>query len=151
MIRSSKTWQAVAMTAVAGLALSACGTTDTDDGGGDAAAEDCNFKIGVMGALSGVRYTDMSPFRAATVERLRALDMREMTFGWNLEMQMKAAAGGLRVREIAVDHRCRRGGVSKVSGNLAAGLRAAWVITTTFVRLSASLKKQSSLSEPTRP
>ncbi len=98
----------------------------------------------------GVRYTDMSPFRAATVEQLRALDLREMTFGWNLEMQMKAAAAGLRVREIAVDHRCRRGGVSKVSGNLAAGLRAAWVITTTFVRLSASLRNKS-LSQPVRP
>lgn len=98
----------------------------------------------------GVRYTDMSPFRAATLDQLRALDMREMTFGWNLEMQMKFAAAGLRVREVPVDHRCRRGGVSKVSGNLAAGLRAAWVITTTFVRLSASLKNKSALNQPVR-
>lgn len=105
----------------------------------------------LMRLAYGVRYTDMSPFRAATVEQLRALDMREMTFGWNLEMQMKAAAAGLRVREIAVDHRCRRGGVSKVSGNLAAGVSAAWVITTTFLRLSASLKNKSSLSQPIRP
>ena len=97
----------------------------------------------------GVRYTDMSPFRAATVEHLRSLDMREMTFGWNLEMQMKAAAAGWRVREIAVDHRCRRGGVSKVSGDLAAGIRAAWVITTTFLRLTASLSK-SPLARPVR-
>lgn len=96
----------------------------------------------------GVRYSDMSPFRAATVEKLRALRMSEMTFGWNLEMQMKAAAAGWRVREVAVDHRCRRGGVSKVSGNLAAGVRAAWVITTTFVRLTASLKSESALSGP---
>ena len=62
MIRSSKTWQAVAMTAVAGLALSACGTTDTDGGGGsDAGGEDCNFKIGVMGALSGANASIVLP------------------------------------------------------------------------------------------
>lgn len=60
MIRSSKTWQAVAFTAVAGLALTACGTTDTD-GGGDAGGEDCNFKIGAMGALSGANASIVIP------------------------------------------------------------------------------------------
>jgi branched-chain amino acid transport system substrate-binding protein len=62
MIRSSKTWQAVAFTAVAGLALSACGTTDTD-GGSDAGGggEDCNFKIGAMGALSGANASIVIP------------------------------------------------------------------------------------------
>ena len=95
----------------------------------------------------GVAYTDMSPFRAATVERLRALGMRETTYGWNLEMQMKAAAAGLRVLEIAVDHRCRRGGVSKVSGNLVRGIEAAWKITTTFVRLAATLRSHPSVQK----
>ncbi|NYE38759.1 branched-chain amino acid transport system substrate-binding protein [Nocardioides cavernae] len=61
MIRSSKTWQAVAFTAVAGLALSACGTTDTDGGGGSAGGDDCNFKIGVMGALSGANASIVLP------------------------------------------------------------------------------------------
>lgn len=55
-------------------------------------------------------------------------------------MQMKVAAGGLRVLEVPVDHRVRRGGVSKVSGNLAAGLSASWKITTTFIRLAAQLR-----------
>jgi hypothetical protein len=41
---------------------------------------------------------------------------------------------------VPVDHRCRRGGVSKVSGNLAAGLQAAWKIATTFLRLAVSLR-----------
>jgi glycosyltransferase involved in cell wall biosynthesis len=90
----------------------------------------------------GVRFTDMSPFRAMRVERLRALGMREQTYGWNLEMQMRAAAARLRVIEIPVDHRCRRGGVSKVSGNLAAGLKAAWKIMTTFIRLAVSLRHE---------
>ena len=65
--------------------------------------------------------------------------MSETTYGWNLEMQMRAAAAGLRIREVPVDHRCRRGGVSKVSGNLVAGMHAAWKIATTFVRLSVAL------------
>ena len=60
MIRSSKTWQAVAFTAVAGLALTACGTTD-DGGGSDAGGDDCNFKIGAMGALSGANASIVIP------------------------------------------------------------------------------------------
>ncbi len=90
----------------------------------------------------GVRFTDMSPFRAMRVAELRALGMSEVTYGWNLEMQMRAAAAGLRILEVPVDHRCRRGGVSKVSGNLAAGLSAAWKITTTFLRLALTLRRQ---------
>jgi glycosyltransferase involved in cell wall biosynthesis len=88
----------------------------------------------------GVRFSDMSPFRAMRVDRLRRLGMAETTYGWNLEMQMRVAAAGLRIREIPVDHRRRRGGVSKVSGNVTAGLSAAWKITTTFVRLAFALR-----------
>jgi glycosyltransferase involved in cell wall biosynthesis len=88
----------------------------------------------------GVRFTDMSPFRAMRVDRLRALKMSEQTYGWNLEMQMRAAASRCRILEIPVDHRCRRGGVSKVSGNLVAGMQAGWKIVTTFLRLASSLR-----------
>jgi glycosyltransferase involved in cell wall biosynthesis len=94
----------------------------------------------LMRAAYGVRFTDMSPFRSMRVEQLRRLGMTETTYGWNLEMQMRAAAAGLRIREIAVDHRCRRGGVSKVSGNLAAGFKAAWKISITFLRLAVVLR-----------
>ncbi len=98
----------------------------------------------------GVHFTDMSPFRAMSVKQLRNLSMTETTYGWNLEMQMRAAAAGLRILEVPVDHRCRRGGYSKVSGNLIAGCSAAWKITTTFVRLSLSLKGASKASRPLR-
>lgn len=101
----------------------------------------------VAGALMrfvwGVRFTDMSPFRAMRVDDLRRLGMSETTYGWNLEMQMRVAAAGLRILELPVDHRCRRGGVSKVSGNLTAGLSAAWKITTTFLRLVGTLRRKS--------
>ncbi len=90
-----------------------------------------------------VRFTDMSPFRAMRVDRLRALGMQEQTYGWNLEMQMRVAARGLRVLEVPVDHRRRRGGVSKVSGNLIAGIQAGWKIVSTFVRLTASLRRDA--------
>jgi glycosyltransferase involved in cell wall biosynthesis len=89
----------------------------------------------------GARFTDMSPLRAMRAETLNTLGMAEKTFGWNLEMQMRVAAGGLRSLEIPVDYRCRRGGKSKVSGNLVAGLKAAWKITTTFLRLAATLRR----------
>ena len=95
---------------------------------------------GLMRLVYGVRFTDMSPFRAMRVDQMRRLGMGETTYGWNLEMQMRAAAAGLRIREIAVDHRCRRGGVSKVSGNLAAGFKAAWKISATFLRLAVTLR-----------
>lgn len=89
----------------------------------------------------GVRFTDMSPFRAMRVGDLRALGMSEQTYGWNLEMQMRVSATGHRILEIPVDHRCRRGGESKVSGNLVAGLKATWKIATTFLRLAVSLRR----------
>ena len=85
-----------------------------------------------------VHFTDMSPFRAMRLDRLRSLGMTEQTYGWNLEMQMRVAAAGLRAQEVPVDHRRRRGGVSKVSGNLIAGFQAGWKIASTFVRLLIS-------------
>ena len=90
----------------------------------------------------GAHFSDMSPFRAMRADRLRGIGMREMTYGWNLEMQMRVAAAGLRILEVPVDHRCRQGGVSKVSGDLVAGLKAAWKIATTFLRLALSLRRE---------
>ena len=95
----------------------------------------------LMRANYGVRYTDMGPFRAIAKPALDRLGMREATFGWNLEMQMRAAAGGLRVLEVPVGCRNRVGGVSKVSGNLSATLPAAWTLAKTYVRLAASLRR----------
>ena len=89
----------------------------------------------------GVRFTDMSPLRAIRADCLASLGMREATYGWNLEMQMRAAAAGLRGLAIPADHRLRRGGQSKVSGNLVAGLSATWKISTTFLRLAIGLRR----------
>ena len=55
----------------------------------------------------GVRYTDMCAFRAIRRDTLLALGMRERTYGWNLEMQMRVARAGLRVLELPVAYRRR--------------------------------------------
>ena len=99
----------------------------------------------------GVQFTDMSPMRAMRLNTLRSLGMAEMTYGWNLEMQMRVSAARLRIVELPVDHRCRRGGVSKVSGNLSAGVRAAWKIAGTFMRLSRDLRPGSLDREASQP
>jgi glycosyltransferase involved in cell wall biosynthesis len=85
----------------------------------------------------GVAYTDMSPFRAIRADVLGQLRMREMTYGWNLEMQMRVAALHLRIREVPVGQRRRQAGVSKVSGQLAASLKAAFRIGMTFLRVAS--------------
>ena len=90
-----------------------------------------------MRLLYGVPYTDMCPFRAIRRDALMRLGMREATYGWNLEMQMRAARAGLRILELPVAHRRRAGGVSKVSGNLRGTVRASWRILATFVRIAA--------------
>jgi glycosyltransferase involved in cell wall biosynthesis len=90
----------------------------------------------------GARFTDLSPFRAIRRDALKSLGMKEETFGWNLEMLMRVAAARLPALEIAVGQRRRIGGVSKVSGNVTAGLKAAWSISTTFIRLALALRRQ---------
>ncbi len=90
----------------------------------------------------GVHFSDLSPFRAIRRDALRRLGMCDMTYGWNLEMLMRVAAADLPTLEIAVGHRRRIGGVSKVSGNFGAGIKAAMVIATTFVRLALSLRRE---------
>jgi glycosyltransferase involved in cell wall biosynthesis len=88
----------------------------------------------------GANFTDLSPFRAIRRDELGRLGMKEETYGWNLEMLMRVAAVRLPALEIAVGQRRRVGGVSKVSGNLVAGIKAAWSISATFVRLALELR-----------
>lgn len=90
----------------------------------------------LMRLFYGVAYTDMCPFRAIRRNALDRLGMREETYGWNLEMQMKSARAGLRILELPVNHRCRAGGESKVSGTLRGTFLAGTRILTTFIRIA---------------
>ena len=95
----------------------------------------------LMSALYGVHYTDMCAFRAIGREALARLDMRETTYGWNIEMQMKAARAGLRILEVPVPYRRRAGGNSKVAGTLGGSVRAGWRIILTIARLAAAKRE----------
>jgi len=88
--------------------------------------------------LYGRGYTDMCAFRAIRRDVLERLDMSEMTYGWNIEMQMKCARLGLRIMEITMPYRVRRGGASKVAGSLRGTLKAGTRIVSTFARVAAS-------------
>ena len=104
--------------------------------------------------LYGVRYTDMCAYRAIRRDCLERLNMREMSYGWNIEMQMRAAGAGLRILEIPMPYRRRSGGKSKVAGAVRGSLRAAFRIALTFVRVAAasgSLRFRSPLRAPTPP
>jgi hypothetical protein len=95
-----------------------------------------------------VRYTDMCAFRAIRREQLLRLKMREMTYGWNIEMQMRAARAGLRILEIPVPYRRRSGGTSKVAGSLPGTLRAATRILATIARIAT--ETQADRTQPMR-
>jgi hypothetical protein len=85
----------------------------------------------------------MCAFRAIRRDVLMALGMRELTYGWNLEMQMRTARAGLRIVELPVRYRCRAGGASKVAGNLRGTLRAGARIIAAFARVAAMRTRPS--------
>jgi len=92
--------------------------------------------------LYGVRYTDMCAFRAIRRDTLLTLRMRELTYGWNLEMQMRVARAGLRVLELPVGYRRRIGGQSKVAGSLRGSIKAGLKIISTFARVAIEPARQ---------
>ena len=75
----------------------------------------------------GIGYTDLGPFRVIRRAALERLQMRDETWGWTVEMQVRAARLGLRVREVPVGYR-RRIGHSKISGTLMGTIKAGWKI-----------------------
>ena len=83
--------------------------------------------------IFGVSFTDLGPFRALRCDVLRRLAMRDRDFGWTVEMQVKAAALGLRAVEIPVRYR-RRIGTSKITGTLGGTFRAGYKILWTIFR-----------------
>jgi glycosyltransferase involved in cell wall biosynthesis len=107
---------------------------------GDAAAVPAHARFGnalavrLIAMRTGVRYTDLGPFRAARLGTLRRLALRDRDFGWNVEMQLRAASDGVRHVEVAVRHHERSAGASKISGTIAGSVRAGWKILWTVLR-----------------
>lgn len=84
--------------------------------------------------LYGVKFTDLGPFRAITYESLKRVDMQDQTFGWTVEMQVKASKLGLRSTEVPVNYR-KRIGVSKVTGTVKGTIMAGYKILFTIFKL----------------
>ena len=80
----------------------------------------------------GVRYTDLGPFRAIRYSELLSLNMRDKTFGWTVEMQLKAVKQGIQVCEVPVRYR-KRIGISKITGTFTGTLKAGYKILTTLI------------------
>jgi glycosyltransferase involved in cell wall biosynthesis len=100
-----------------------------------------------VGLVYGVRYTDMCAFRAIRADALARLGMREMTYGWNLEMQMRAARARLRIRELPVPHGRRLAGHPKVAGTLRGTLKAGIRIVATFARVACERWSPRNMSD----
>jgi glycosyltransferase involved in cell wall biosynthesis len=81
--------------------------------------------------LYKVKFTDLGPFRSIRFDKLLQIDMQDKTYGWTVEMQLKAAKQGLKCMEVPVNYR-RRIGKSKVSGTvkgtIMAGYKILWTI-----------------------
>jgi glycosyltransferase involved in cell wall biosynthesis len=87
----------------------------------------------LIGVLYGVRLHDIGSFRAIRCSLLEALHMREMTFGWPVEMLVKAARAHYRIIEVPIHYRHRSHGRSKVAGTLTGSVKAAyWMLRTTL-------------------
>lgn len=81
----------------------------------------------------GVKFTDLGPFRAIKYADLLALNMQDQTYGWTVEMQVKAAKKGLKVEEVPVSYRVRVG-QSKISGTIKGTILAGYKIITTIFK-----------------
>ena len=99
----------------------------------------------LMRLFWGVRYTDLGPFRAICFDDLLALGMEDKTFGWTIEMQIKAAVAGLRITEVPVSYR-KRVGVSKITGTISGTLKASAKILLTIARYALKTNNANVLS-----
>lgn len=87
-----------------------------------------------MRLAAGARFSDMPPYKAITLAAFDALGVQDRTYGFTIELLLRAHRRRLRVREIPVACRARRGGHSKVSGTLRGTLGASYKILSTIAR-----------------
>ncbi len=89
--------------------------------------------VNLIRLLYGVKFTDLGPFRAIKFDRLVELNMVDKTYGWTVEMQIKAAKNKFRCAEVPVRYR-KRIGVSKITGTLSGSFKAAFKILWTIFK-----------------
>jgi len=88
---------------------------------------------GLIQLIYGVKFTDLGPFRAIEYGTLQGMDMQDQTYGWTVEMQVKAAKRKISFTEVPVDYR-KRIGFSKISGTLKGTVMAGYKIITTIFK-----------------
>ena len=96
-------------------------------------------------SLYGIALTDVGPFRAARYEVLRSLELRELTYGWPVELVTLGAMRGYRVMEVPVSYHPRIG-VSKISGTVRGSIGAAWCMLAAIVK--NRLRARTTPAEP---
>ena len=87
------------------------------------------------------RFTDIGPFRAIRYQALQSLEMKDKTYGWTVEMNIKAARKGLKIQEVPVRYR-KRIGTSKVSGRPIASIKAMIVIILSILKYMFETRKK---------
>ena len=87
----------------------------------------------LLSILYGANFTDLGPFRAIRFDKLLELNMQDKTYGWTVEMQLKAARAGMPYVEVPVRYR-KRVGFSKISGTVKGTLLAGYKIITTILK-----------------
>ncbi|MCZ8344531.1 MAG: glycosyltransferase family 2 protein [Leptospira sp.] len=81
------------------------------------------------------RFTDLGPLRLIRYSSLLDLDLKDKTWGWNIEMHLMALEKNKHIVEIPVNYRKRFSGVSKISGTLSMSMRVGFRILYTFFRI----------------
>ncbi len=88
---------------------------------------------GLLKIIYGFRYTDLGPFRAIRYEKLLEINMQDTTYGWTVEMQLKAVKLKMKIIEVPVSYR-KRIGFSKISGTVKGTLLAGYKIIITIFK-----------------
>ena len=92
----------------------------------------------LLNMMYSVHLHDIGSFRVIRASELAALHMQEMTFGWPVEMLLKAARAGYRIEEVDLRYRRRMAGRSKVAGTLRGSIKAAYSMLSTTLRYASA-------------
>jgi glycosyltransferase involved in cell wall biosynthesis len=93
------------------------------------------FALSLINLLYGRSFADLGPFRAIKWNSLKSLKMKSPTYGWTVEMMVKALRKKMRITEVEVSYR-KRIGKSKISGTVTGTMKAGYCIITTIIKNS---------------
>jgi glycosyltransferase involved in cell wall biosynthesis len=93
------------------------------------------FALSLINMLYGRSFEDLGPFRAIKWENLKSLKMKSPTYGWTVEMMVKALRRKMRITEVEVSYR-KRIGKSKISGTVTGTMKAGYHIVATIIHNS---------------